>query len=100
MAVLQKFKPPSGAISHVVAVFEAVTSNCSRQIDVAFHVYQNQSFKNVERLNWASESDRIKYKNILPGYKVKTWSKVLRTNVAKDGAKLEMVKINFPSYFV
>ena len=25
---------------------------------------------------------------------------ILRTNVAKDGAKLEMVKIKFPSYFV
>ena len=45
MAVLRKFKPPVGATFHVVAdrLFETVTSNCSKRIDVVFDVYHEQS---------------------------------------------------------
>ena len=80
MALLQKFKPPPGATFQVVSerLFEMVTSNNSKRIDVVFDVYMQVSIKNVERSKRASSaSDGIKYKNILPGYKVKTWSKLL-----------------------
>lgn len=44
MAVLQKFNPPVGATFHVVGdcLFETVTSNCSKSIDVVFDVYHEQ----------------------------------------------------------
>ena len=44
MAVLQKFNPPVGATFHVVGdcLFETVTSNCSKRIDVVFDVYHEQ----------------------------------------------------------
>ena len=47
MAVLQKFKPPVGATFQVVAekLFDIVTSNCSKRIDVVFDVYQEQSIR-------------------------------------------------------
>ncbi|XP_020622284.1 acid phosphatase type 7-like [Orbicella faveolata] len=53
-----------------------------------------QSIKNVERSKRASGSDGIKYKNILPGYKVishgyKSWSKLL--SIASN--KVEIVKL-------
>ena len=79
MALLQKFKPPPGATFQVVSerLFEMVTSNNSKRIDVVFDVYMQVSIKNVERSKRASSaSDGIKYKNILPGYKVKSWSKL------------------------
>lgn len=79
MAVLQKFNPPAGATFHVVAdrLFETVTSNCSKRIVFVFNVYHEQSVKSVERSKRASGSDGIKYKNILPGYMVSSWSKLL-----------------------
>jgi len=91
MAVLQKFKPPVRATFHVVPnrLFDTVTSNYSKRIDVVFDVYQEQSIKNVERSERASKSDRIKYKNILPGYKVKSWSKL--SSAASN--KVEIVKL-------
>ena len=91
MAILQKFKPPVGATFQVVAdrLFDIVTSNCSKRIDVVFNVYQEQSIKNVERSKRAPGSDGIKYKNILPGYKVKSWSKLL--SIASN--KVEIVKL-------
>jgi len=62
VAVLQKFKPPVGATFHVVAdrLFDTVTSNCSKRIDVVFDVYQEQFIKNMERSKRASGSDGIK----------------------------------------
>lgn len=51
MAILQKFKPPVGASFPVVPdrLFDRVTSNYNKRIDVVFDVYQEQSMKNVER---------------------------------------------------
>ena len=91
MAVLQKFKPPVGATFHVVAarLFDTVTSNCSKRIDVVFDVYHEQSIKNVEKSKRASGSEGIMYKNILLGYKVKSWSKLL--SIASN--KVEIVKL-------
>ena len=80
MALLQKFKPPPSATFQVVSekVFEMVTSTNSKRIDVVFDIYKQISIKNVERSKRAaSGSDGIKYKNILPAYKVKSWSKLL-----------------------
>ena len=90
MAVLQKFKPPAGATFHVVAdkVFEVVTSNSSKRVDVVFDVYPDQSIKNAERAKRASGTDGVRYQNILPGYKVKSWSKVLTVS----SNKTEIVK--------
>ena len=50
MALLQKFKPPPGATFQVVSerLFEMVTSNNSKRIDVVFDVYMQVSIKNVE----------------------------------------------------
>ena len=61
MAILQKFKPPVGATFHAVAdrLFNTVTSNCSKRIDVVFDVYHEQSIENVERSKRASGSDGI-----------------------------------------
>ena len=61
MAILQKFKPPVGATFHVVAdrLFNTVTSNCSKRIDVVFDVYHEQSIENVERSKRASGSEGI-----------------------------------------
>ena len=43
---------------------------------------------NVERSKRASGSEGIKFKNILPGYKVSSWSKLL--SIASN--KVEIVK--------
>ena len=47
---------------------------CSKKIDVVFDVYTNNEC--VERSKRASGSEGVKYKNILPSYKVKSWSKL------------------------
>ena len=91
MALLQKFQPPPGATFQVVSemVFEMVTSTSSKRIDVVFDTYKQISIKSVQRSKLASSgSDGIKYKNILAGYKVKSWSKLLC--VASN--KIEIVK--------
>ena len=76
MAVLQKFKPPIGATFAVVAdkLFAVVTSNSSKRIDVVFDVYKAISIKRWKRANG---SVAITYHQILPGYQVKNWSKLL-----------------------
>ena len=90
MAVLQKFKPPSGATFHVVAdkVFEAVTGTSSKRVGVVFDVYPNQSIKNAERAKRASGTDGVRYQSILPGFKVMSWCKVLTVS----SNKIEIVK--------
>ena len=90
MAVLQKFKPPAGATFPLVAdkVFEVVISNSSKRVDVVFNVYPDQAIKNAERAKRASGTDGFRYQNILPGYKVKSWSKVLTVS----SNKIEIVK--------
>ena len=91
MALLQKFKPPPGATFQVASekVLEMVTSTSNKRIDVLFDTYKQISIKSVERSKRASSgSDGIKYKNILPGYKVKSWSKLL----CAASNKIEIVK--------
>ena len=85
MAVLQKFKPPPGATFSVVAecLFAMLTSNPSKRIDIVFDVYKDISIKNAERLERASGSKGITYQNILPGYQVKNWSKILSVSSNK-----------------
>ena len=79
MVVLQKLKIPSGATFHIVTerVFELVMSTGSRRADVVFDVYREVLIKNVERSKRVSTSDGVHYKNILPAYTVKSWSKML-----------------------
>ena len=79
MAMLQRFKLSTGTTFSVVAekVFDIVTSNDSRHIDVVFDVYQDISIKNGERTKRSSGSEGIRYKNIMPGYQIKTWNKFL-----------------------
>ena len=85
MAVLQKLKIPSGAMFQEVAerVFELVMSTGSRRVDVVFDVYREVSINNVERLKRVSTSDGVHYKNILPAYTVKSWSKLLSVTANK-----------------
>ena len=87
MAVLQKFKPPAGATFGLVAdkLFNLLTSTSSKRIDVVHDVYRDVSIKNTERSKRASMgNDGITYKNILPGYQVKNWSKVLSVSSNKS----------------
>ena len=79
MAMLQRLKPSSRATFSVAAkkVFDIVTSNNSKCIDVVFDVYQDISVKNAERAKRSSESEVVRYKNIMPGYQIKTWKKFL-----------------------
>jgi hypothetical protein len=85
MAVLQKFKPPPGATFAVVAesLFAMLTSNSSKRIDIVFDIYKDISIKNAERSKRATGPVGITYKNILPGYQVKNWSKILSVSANK-----------------
>ena len=89
MAVLHKLKIPTGVTFDVVSdkFFNAVTSNSSKRIDVVFDVYQDKSIKNVERSK-RSSNEGVKYRNILPSFKVKSWNKVLSIS----SNKTEIVK--------
>ena len=88
MAELQKFKPPSGATFAIVAdkLFAALTSNPSKQVDVVFDVYKDISIKNIERSKRATGTKGVTYQNILPGYNVKNWNKIL--SVAANKAEV------------
>ena len=72
MALLQRFQPPAGATFVVLAdkIFDAVTSNPGRRVDVVFDVYFDVSIKNAERAKRSSCPDGVKYKNILPAYPI------------------------------
>ena len=85
MAELQKFKPPPGATFAVVAesLFAMLTSNSSKRIGVVFDIYKDISIKNAERSKRATGPVGITYKNILPGYQVKNWSKILSISANK-----------------
>ena len=90
MAILQKLKLPAGATFRLVAVkvFSAVTSNTSRRIDIVFDTYSDISIKNTERSKRSVCSESVKYKNILPGHPIKSWSKLLTVS----SNKTELVK--------
>ena len=83
--MLQKFKPPPGATFSVVAerLFAMLTSNTSKQIDIVFDIYKDISIKNAERSERATGPKGITYQNILPGYQVKNWSKILSVSSKK-----------------
>ena len=85
MAELQKFKPPPGATFAVVAdrLFAALTSSPSKRVDVVFDVYKDISIKNVERSKRATGPEGVTYQNILPGFQVKNWSKILSVSANK-----------------
>lgn len=86
MAVLQKFKPPRGATFSVVAekLFDFLTSNTSRRVDVVFDIYKDMSIKNAERSKRSSAASQgVTYRNILPGYQVKNWSSLLSVSANK-----------------
>ena len=74
MAILQKFIPPPGATFSVVAENIFTSNVCNIRVDVVFDVYLDTSIKNAERLKRGSRSEGVQYKNILPGYRVKSWS--------------------------
>ena len=50
---------------------------------MVFDAYKDVSIKNVERSKRATETDGITYKNILPGFQVKSWSSMLGVLVNK-----------------
>ena len=58
-------------------VFSIVTGSNSNRTDVAFDVYRDVSLKNAERSERSSNQEGVKYKNILPSFQVKSWSKFL-----------------------
>ena len=75
-----KFQLPAGATFAVLAerIFDLVTSCPSRQlVDVVFDVYFDVSIKNAERCKRSSTPEGVRYKNILPGYPIKSWKKIL-----------------------
>ena len=90
MAILQKLKLPAGATFRLMAekVFSAVTNNTSRRIDVVFDIYPDISIKNAERSKRSARSESVRYKNILPGHPIKSWSKFLTVS----SNKTEVVK--------
>ena len=91
MAILQKLIPPPRATFSVVAekLFNIFTINvCNICVNVVFDVYLDTSIKNAERLKRGSRSEGVEYKNILPRYQVKSWSKLL----AIPANKSEIVK--------
>ena len=81
MALLQRLKIPQGATFRMVAekVFLIVTGSNSNRTDVVFDVYRDVSLKNAER----STQDGVRYKNILPNFQVKSWSKFLSVSTNK-----------------
>ena len=85
MALLQRFQPPAGATFVVLAdkIFDAVTSNPSRRIDVVFDVYFDVSIKNAERAKRSSCPEGVKYKNILLAYPIKSWKKFMSIQTNK-----------------
>ena len=89
MAILQKLKLPAGATFRLMAekVFSAVT-NTSRRIDIVFGTYLDTSIKNAERSKRSARSESVRYKNILPGHPIKSWSKFLTVS----SNKTEVVK--------
>ena len=58
-------------------VFLAVTNNTSRRIDTVFDTYPDISIKNAERSKRSARIESARYKNILPGHPIKSWSKFL-----------------------
>ena len=90
MALLQRLKIPQGATFRMVAekVFLIVTGSNSNRTDVIFDVYCNVSLKNAERSKRSSKQDGVRYKNILPNFQVKSWSKFLSVS----SNKTEVVK--------
>ena len=73
----QKLKLSAGATIRLMAekVFSAVTNNTSRRIDIVFGTYPDVSIKNAERSKRNARSESVRYKNILPGHPIKSWSK-------------------------
>ena len=86
MAVLQKLRLPPEATFRIVAerVFNHVTSTESKRVDVVLDVYRDVSIKNVERSKRECKAaDRVKYKSILAGYGINSWSKFLSVSSNK-----------------
>ena len=67
MVLLQRFQPPAGTTFVVLAdkIFDAVTSNPSRRVDVVLDIYFDVSIKNAERAKRSSCPEGVKYKNSL-----------------------------------
>ena len=86
MASLQRLKIWKGATFRIMAekVFLTVTGSNSNRTDVLFDVYGDVSLKNAER----SMQDGVRYRNILPNFQEKSWSKLLSVS----SNKTEVVK--------
>ena len=91
MALLQRFQPPAGAAFVVLAnkIFDVVTSNPSRRIDMVFDVCFDVSIKNAERAKRSSCPEGVKYKNILPACPIKSWKKFMFMSIQTN--KTEVV---------
>ena len=88
MAPLQRLKIPRGATFRMVEeqVFSIVTGSNSNRTDVLFDVYCDVSLKNAERSKRSSKQESLKYKNISPSFRVKSWSKFLSVSSNKTVA--------------
>ena len=85
IALRWRFQPPAGATFVIPAdnIFDAVTSNLSRRVDMAFDVYFDVSIKNAERVKRSSWPESVKYKNILPACPVKSRKKFMSIQTNK-----------------
>ena len=79
MALLQRLKMPHFATFRMLAelVLLIVPGSNSNRTVVVFDVYRDISLKNAERSKRSSNQKGVKYKNILPSFQVKSWSKFL-----------------------
>lgn len=86
--MLQAFKPPPGVTFAVVAekLFALISSTPSHRIDIVFDVYKVVSIKNAEGAKRSSRQEGVTYRNILPGFQVKNWQKLL--GIAENIAKI------------
>ena len=79
MAIIQQFDANHKTfieLSKMVLKRVIQESNTSTRIDVVFDVYQQESIKNVERVNRGSGSG-VRFKTIIPSHKIKQWRSCL-----------------------
>ena len=85
MALLQRLKIPQGATFRMVAekVFSILTGSNSNRTYKVFDVYRDVSLKKAVRAKRSSKQEGVRYKNILPSFQVKSWSKFLSVSSNK-----------------
>ena len=64
-------------------MFSMVTGSNSNRSDVVFDVYCDVSLKNAGQSKRSSKQEGVRYKNMLPSFQVKSWSKFLSVSSSK-----------------